>query len=72
MLNLQTTLTRHFNGGWDVGAPDLPQSYDFEKAVWTTNLGAQVGTIFPLGYRSMQIFSAVYYNSKKGLRTRLP
>ena len=59
MLNLQAILTRQFIGGRYVSAPDLSQSYDFEKTAWTMNLGAQVGRVFPLGNQSVQIFDAV-------------
>jgi len=65
ILSLQPILTKHFSGGWYVGAPDLPQTYDFEKNAWTLNLGAQVGRVFPLGKQPVQVFGAVYYNSEE-------
>ena len=62
-LNLQPILTKHFEGGWYVGAPDLPQTYNFETNHWTTNIGAQVGRIFPWGKQPVQVFGGLYYNA---------
>ena len=62
-FNFQPILTKHFEGGWYVGAPDLPQTYNFETEHWTTNIGAQVGRIFPWGKQPVQVFGAVYYNA---------
>lgn len=62
-LNLQPILTKHLSGGWYVGAPDLPQTYNFETESWTTNIGARVGRIFPWGEQPVQVFGALYYNA---------
>jgi hypothetical protein len=64
VLSLQPILTKHFSGGWYVGAPDLAQTYDFETKEWSLNLGAQVGRVFPWGKQHLQVFGAVYYNSE--------
>jgi hypothetical protein len=64
VLSLQPILTKHFAGGWYVGAPDLAQTYDFETNEWSLNLGAQVGRVFGWRKQHLQIFGAVYYNSE--------
>lgn len=64
VLSIQPILTKHFAGGWYVGAPDLAQTYDFETNEWSLNLGAQVGRVFGWRKQHLQIFGAVYYNSE--------
>ena len=64
-ISFQPILTKHFSGGWYVGAPDLPQVYDNEKNTWSTNIGAVVGRVFPWHKQHLQMFGGVYYNSEE-------
>lgn len=61
-FGIQPILTKHFKKGWYVGAPDLPQSYNFESKEWTLNLGAQLGRVFKIGKQPVQFFGEVLYN----------
>ncbi|MGR8920852.1 MAG: transporter [Gammaproteobacteria bacterium] len=61
-LYLQPILTKHFDKGWYVAAPDTPSTYNFETKEWALNLGAVLGRVFPVGGRPMQIFGGLYYN----------
>jgi hypothetical protein len=62
--NLQPILTKHFNGGWYVAAPDIPQVYDSETNKWTLALGGVIGRVAPIGKQPMQIYTGVYYNTE--------
>jgi hypothetical protein len=63
-LSLQPIFTKHFSKGWYVSAPDLPQTYDWKKNEWSTNIGAVVGRVFPWKKQHLQMFGGVYYNSE--------
>jgi hypothetical protein len=64
-FGFQPILTYHFDEGWYVSSPDLPQVYDFKTNKWSTNLGVLVGRVFAWRKRHLQIFGAVYYNSEE-------
>ena len=64
LLNFQPIIFKHFKGGWYVGAPDVPQVYNWKTNDWSLNLGATVGRVGPVGGRPMQIYGGVYYNTE--------
>jgi len=64
VLNLQPILTKHFDKGWYLAAPDVPQTYNFKTNDWSLNLGAVVGRVFAWGKRPMQIYGGAYYNTE--------
>ena len=61
-LSLQPFITKHFNGGWFVGTPDTPQTYDFKSEKWTWALGGQVGRVTKFGKMPVKWFGEVLYN----------
>ena len=61
-LSLQPFITMHFDKGWYVGTPDVPQTYDFKDDKWTWALGPQVGRVMKLGKMPVKLFGAFYYN----------
>jgi len=61
-LSLQPFITKHFDGGWFVGSPDTPQTYDFESNKWTWALGAQAGRVQKFGKQPVKWFAEVLYN----------
>jgi hypothetical protein len=63
--NFQPILTYHFDKGWYVGLPDLPQTYNNETNNWTTQVGGVVGRVFPWKKQHLQIFGGVYYNTEE-------
>ena len=65
LLNFQPIITKHFDGGWYVAAPDVPQVYNWKTNDWSLNLGAVVGRVGPIGGRPMQIYGGVYYNTEE-------
>jgi len=65
VLNFQPIIFKHFDGGWYIGAPDVPQTYNWKTNDWTLNLGAVVGRVGPVGGRPMQIYGGVYYNTEE-------
>ncbi|MEP5763550.1 MAG: hypothetical protein ABJ308_03120 [Halieaceae bacterium] len=65
VLNFQPIAFKHFAGGWYIGAPDVPQVYNWKTNEWSLNLGATVGRVGPVGGRPMQIYGGVYYNSEE-------
>jgi hypothetical protein len=64
LLNFQPIVFKHFDGGWYIGAPDVPQTYNWKTNDWSLNLGATVGRVGPIGGRPMQIYGGVYYNTE--------
>ena len=46
--NIQPIFTCHFDKGWYVGLPDLPQTYNNETNAWTAQIGGVVGRCLPL------------------------
>jgi hypothetical protein len=63
--NFQPIINYHFDEGWYVGLPDLPQSYNNETNAWTTQIGGVVGRVFPWRHQHLQMFGGVYYNSEE-------
>jgi hypothetical protein len=61
-LSLQPILIKHFDGGWYIGTPDLPQTYDFNANKWTWNLGGQAGRVTKFGKQPVKLFGEVLYN----------
>jgi hypothetical protein len=61
-LSLQPFIIKHFNKGWYVGSPEVPQIYDFKTDKWTWALGPQVGRVMKLGKMPVKLFGAFYYN----------
>ena len=61
-LSLQPFITKHFEGGWYIGTPDTPQTYDFETDKWTWALGGIVGRVMKLGKQPVKLFGEVLYN----------
>jgi len=64
LLNVQPIIFKHFDGGWYIGAPDVPQVYNWKTNDWSLNLGATVGRVGPVGGRPMQIYGGIYYNTE--------
>ncbi len=62
VLNIQPIFTKHFSGGWYIGTPDAPNSYDFKNKRWKLNLGGVLGRVTKWGTRNVQIFGGVYFN----------
>ena len=62
ILSLQPIITKHFNHGWYISAPDTPSSYNFKTKQWTVNVGAAVGKITKWGPAPIQLFFETYYN----------
>jgi hypothetical protein len=62
--NFQPILNYHFDKGWYVGLPDLPQTYNNETNKWTTQIGPVVGRVFAWKKQHLQLFGGVYYNTE--------
>jgi len=65
VLSFQPIVFKHFDGGWYIGGPDVPQTYNWKTNDWTLNLGAVVGRVGPVGGRPMQLYGGVYYNTEE-------
>lgn len=65
VLNFQPIIFKHFDGGWYIGGPDVPQTYNWKTNDWTLNLGAVVGRVGPVWGRPMQLYGGVYYNTEE-------
>jgi hypothetical protein len=61
-LSLQPFITKHLDGGWYIGSPDTPQTYDFKSNKWTWALGPQAGKVTKIGDQAVKIFGEVLYN----------
>jgi hypothetical protein len=61
-LSLQPFITKHFDKGWYIGTPDIPQTYDFKADKWTWALGGQAGKVTKLGKQPVKLFGEVLYN----------
>jgi hypothetical protein len=59
---IQPIFNYHMEGGWYVGLPDTPQSYNHETEQWALNLGAVLGRVTKVDGQPMQIFGGAYYN----------
>jgi hypothetical protein len=64
VVNIQPIFTKHLDNGWYVGAPDLPQTYNFKTNRWNLNLGPVVGRVFNWGKQPVQVFGGIYYNTE--------
>ena len=61
-LSLQPFVVKHFDKGWYVSTPDVPQTYDFKADKWTWALGPQVGRVMKLGKQPVKLFGEILYN----------
>jgi hypothetical protein len=61
-LSLQPFITFHFDEGWYAGAPDTPQTYDYNSDKWTWALGAQGGRVMKLGKQPVKLFAEILHN----------
>jgi len=61
-LALQPFITKHFDKGWYVSTPDVPQIYNFESDKWTWSLGPQVGRVTKIGNQAVKLLGEVFYN----------
>ncbi|MEP4484193.1 hypothetical protein [Marinobacter alexandrii] len=64
ILNVQPIIFKHFDGGWYIGGPDVPQTYNWETNDWTLALGGTVGRVGPVFGKPMQLYGGVYYNTE--------
>jgi hypothetical protein len=62
-ISVQPILTKHFDGGWYAGVPDVPNTYDFKANEWTTALGAKVGRVTKFGSQPVNLFGQIVYNT---------
>jgi hypothetical protein len=62
-INLQPILTKHFDEGWYVALPDLPQTYDYNTNEWTYALGGRVGRVTKFGKQPVELFGQITYNA---------
>jgi hypothetical protein len=61
-IALQPILTKHFDKGWYVSFPDVPQSYNFRTEDWTLAIGPRVGRVMKFGKQPVNLFGQVVYN----------
>ena len=61
-LSLQPFVVKHFDKGWYVSTPDVPQTYDFKADKWTWALGPQVGRVMKLGKQPVKLFGEILNN----------
>ena len=61
-VSIQPILVKNFDKGWYVGAPDEPQTYDFNTNEWTFNLGGRLGRVMKLGKQPVNLFGQATYN----------
>jgi hypothetical protein len=61
-ISLQPIIVKHLSGGWYVGAPDVPQTYNFETNDWTLQIGPRVGKVTKLGKQPVNLFGQVTWN----------
>jgi hypothetical protein len=61
-LSLQPFVIYHLSGGWFIGSPDTPQTYDYNSGEWTWALGPQAGRVTKIGKMPVKMFGEVLYN----------
>jgi len=61
-ISVQPLLVKHFNEGWYVAAPDVPQTYNFRTNNWTLALGPRVGKVTKFGKQPVNLFGQITYN----------
>ena len=61
-VSLQPLLVKHFNKGWYLALPDVPQTYDFNTSEWTFNLGGRLGKVMKFGKQPVTMFGQATYN----------
>ena len=59
---IQPILVKHFDKGWYVGSPDVPQTYDFMTDNWTLAIGPKVGKVTKFGEQPVNLFGQVTWN----------
>ena len=62
--SIQPIMNLHFDGGWYVGLPDGPQTYNIRTDHWTTALGGRVGKVMQFGTQPLNLFGQATYNSE--------
>ena len=61
-VSLQPILTRHFDKGWYLALPDVPQTYNFDTNEWTLAVGPRLGKVMKFGKQPVNLFGMVTYN----------
>jgi hypothetical protein len=61
-ISVQPILTKHFDKGWYLGLPDIPQTYDFRTEEWTLAVGPRLGKVMKFGKQPVNLFGQVTYN----------
>jgi hypothetical protein len=59
---IEPILYKHFDKGWYVGLPDVPQTYDFMTQNWTLAIGPRVGRVMKFGKQPVNLFGQVTWN----------
>ena len=61
-IAVQPIVVKHFDKGWYVGTPDVPQTYNFKTNNWTLNLGPRIGKVMKFGKQPVNLFIQPTYN----------
>jgi hypothetical protein len=61
-IAIQPVLNKHFDKGWYVSIPDVPQIYDFMTDNWTLQIGPRVGKVTKIGKQPVNLFGQVTWN----------
>jgi hypothetical protein len=61
-VSLQPFIVKHFDKGWYVSSPDVPQVYDFMTDNWTLAIGPRVGRVTKFGKQPVNLFGQVTWN----------
>jgi hypothetical protein len=61
-IAVQPLVVKHFDKGWYVGTPDVPQTYNFKTNNWTLNLGPRIGKVMKFGKQPVNVFIQPMYN----------
>jgi hypothetical protein len=59
---IQPILYKHFDKGWYIGLPDIPQTYDFMTDNWTLAIGPKVGRVMKFGKQPVNLFFQPTWN----------
>ena len=59
---IQPIIVKHFDKGWYVAVPDVPQTYDFMTDNWTLQIGPKVGKVTKFGEQPVNLFGVVTWN----------
>ena len=61
-IAVQPLVIKHFDKGWYLGTPDVPQTYDFRTNKWALQLGPRLGKVTKFGKQPVNLFGQVTYN----------